>query len=108
LPVTVPHVRVAALAAALALLSCAGPRWTKPGVDAATAQADFLECQALGDQATRRDSDIEADILASRGRDWENSGTLGAHQDLFAYEGARRSGDVVAACMRAKGYAPPQ
>jgi hypothetical protein len=98
----------AALAAGLALDACAGPQWTKPGVGADTAAADYADCRSLAQQATQRDSSIQADILASRGRDWENSGTLEAHQDVFAAEATRQSGDVLGACMRLRGYAMQQ
>jgi hypothetical protein len=95
-----------ALAAALALAACAGPQWEKPGISAETAAADYADCLSLSRDATQRDSAIEGDILASRGHDWEKSGTLDAHQDAFAAEDEKRSGDVLGSCMRLRGYTP--
>jgi hypothetical protein len=95
----------AALAVALALSACAGQQWVKPGVSADVAASDYAECSSLAQQASRRSGDIEADILASRGRDWENSGTLGAHKNVFAAESDRQTGDVMGNCMRLRGYA---
>jgi hypothetical protein len=91
----------------LLLAACAGPQWTKPGVSDATAAADYSDCRAEANQADTRDADIQSDIMASRGHDWAQSGTLGAHQSGFAAENQARSGDVMASCMRLKGYATP-
>ena len=95
-----PHL----LVLALALIACAGPRWTKPGVDAETARADFSECQGQARDATRRDTDIDADILASRGQDWSNQGTLGVHQAVMAAGPAGRADAILDGCMSSKGY----
>ena len=58
----------------------------------------------MAQQAVRRDSDIDADILASRGQDWQNSGTLSTHKATIAADTGRRSDDVLSACMASKGY----
>ena len=100
--------RTVALAMALALGACAGQQWVKPGVSADIAASDYADCLSLAQDAARPSGDIQADILASRGRDWENSGTLGAHQDVFAAESTRRTGDVMGTCMRLRGYAAKQ
>jgi hypothetical protein len=92
------------LVLALALAACAGPRWSKPGIDADTARSDFADCRSMGSEATRRDADIDADILASRGQDWSNSGTLGVHQAVMAAGPADRSDAIIALCMSSKGY----
>jgi hypothetical protein len=94
-----------AIAVCLVLAACAGPQWTKPGVSAGTAATDYADCSAQAQQADRRDSNIEADILASRGRDWEQHGTLDTHQQVYAAEAQNRTGDVLGACMRLRGYA---
>ena len=91
----------------LLLAACAGPKWTKPGVSDATAAADYSDCHAEADQADTRDADIQSDIMASRGHDWSQSGTMGAHQDSFAAENQARTGDVMASCMHLKGYTTP-
>ena len=96
--------RGTALAVAAALAACAGPQWTKPGAAADTVAADYADCRSQAYQTTRRDADIQSDILASRGHDWEQSGTLMTHTDSFAAENQRRAGNVVGACMQLKGY----
>lgn len=97
--------RGTALAVAVALAACAGPQWTKPGVAADTAAADYAACRSEALQATGRDTAIQSDILASRGRDWEQDGTLDAYNDSFAAENQHRSAEMLAACMHLKGYA---
>lgn len=94
----------AALALVLALAGCAGPRFVKPGTTAEEAASDYAQCSALAQQGNPRDNAIESDILASRGRDWENSGTLAAHKDVFQADAYYRAANVTRYCMLAKGY----
>jgi len=95
------------LGVALCLAACASsPQWTKQGVSPQATASDYADCRSQAQEATRRDNNIDADILASRGRDWEQSGTLSTHEAIFANEDYRKSDDVVKACMIAKGYAP--
>ena len=96
--------RGTALAAAVGLAACAGPQWTKPGVAADVAAADYAACRDEERQAMRSDSNIQADILASRSRDWELDNTLTAHKDSFAAEDQQRADEVLAACMHLRGY----
>jgi hypothetical protein len=96
------------LVALLGLAGCAGtPGWSKQGSSPQVTANDYAECRSEAQEATRRDANIDADILASRGRDWEQSGTLSTHQALYAGEDYRQHDDIVKACMIAKGYAPP-
>jgi len=99
--------RLLALAAVICLAGCAGePQWTKQGVSPQRAASDYADCRGQAQEATRRDANIQADILASRGRDWSQTQTLGARQALSANEGKKQSDDLVKSCMIAKGYAP--
>lgn len=99
--------RMLALAAALCLAGCAGaPQWTKQGVSPQVAASDYAGCRSEAQAATRRDADIQADIMASRGRDWSQTQTLGTRQALYANESRRQTDDLVKSCMIAKGYAP--
>jgi len=98
--------RIWALAAALCVVGCAGsPPWTKQGVSPQVAASDYADCRFEGQEATRRDANIDADIMASRGRDWSQTQTLPARQALYA-SSRRQADDIVKACMIAKGYAP--
>jgi hypothetical protein len=95
----------AAIALGLALAACAAPRWTKAGASPEQAANDYAQCNALAGEANARENAIESDILASRGHDWENQGTLSAHTDVYAAETQHRTGDIIRRCMEAKGYA---
>jgi hypothetical protein len=95
---------VPALLWLLALAACADPRWAKPGVSAETAKSDLAECQAMARDASSRDAAIESDILASRGHDWQSSGTLGAHKSSLGIDSYRQSEDMLNSCMASRGY----
>lgn len=101
-----PMKPAAALASLLMLAACASPTWTNPNVTPEQAKNDYSECNAMAQDANARDAAIQQDILASRGQDWQRSGTLGTHQDVFAAETQQRTGDIVRNCMLAKGYTP--
>jgi hypothetical protein len=100
-------IRVLALAAALGLLGCASDaQWTKKDVSPQVAASDYADCRSQAQEATRRDVNIQADIMASRGRDWSQTQTMSTRQALYANEGRSRTDDLVKSCMIAKGYAP--
>jgi hypothetical protein len=96
----------AGLAAMMLLLAgCGGSGgWTKPGVSPDAAEADFSTCERQARSATARDAAIDADILASRGQDWQRTGTLAMKRDDMADSNRGRAQQVVARCMAAKGY----
>jgi hypothetical protein len=94
-----------ALTLALALAGCGGS-WTKAGVSPEAAAQDLSECRHSAEVANRRDSDIDQDILASRGQDWEKYSVIQTKRDEFADSNRARSGDMVERCMIAKGYSP--
>ena len=96
------------LAVALAgLAACASePQWSRPGVSSETAAADLAECRSLAQTQFRRDADIDADIMASRGHDWQQTNTLRTRQAVMSTENAPQAADIVKACMISKGYAP--
>jgi hypothetical protein len=89
----------------LALAACNGPgQWSKPETTREKAAQDYSECRHAAELANRRDSDIDTDILASRGTDWERLGVISTKREQFADSNRARSGDMVARCMIAKGY----
>lgn len=97
--------RIGGLALALMLAACAAT-WSKPGVSPEHAAQDLSECRHAAEVANRRDSDIDTDILASRGQDWERFGVISTKRAVFADSNRQRAGDMVDRCMIAKGYAP--
>src|SRR5207237_1653087 len=101
--------RVCLAIAAFALAGCAGggsDRWTKPGVTPDTAATELSDCESQARSATQRDAGIDADILASRGQDWQRAGTLALKRDDMANSSRAFSQQIVARCMAAKGYRP--
>jgi hypothetical protein len=95
------------LAVALGLAACAGtPQWSKQGVTPNAAAADYADCRSQAQALTKRDSDIDADILASRGRDWAQTNTISTREALFPSDRGTQSSDYVQSCMIGKGYAP--
>lgn len=103
--------RVCVAILSLVLVGCAGSnadRWTKPGVKPETAETDLSDCESQARSATQRDAGIDADILASRGGDWQRAGTLGMKRDDMANSTRALSQQIIGRCMAAKGYRPVQ
>jgi hypothetical protein len=97
--------RIGGLAVLLALAACGGVgQWSKPDTSREKAAQDYSECRHAAEIANRRDSDIDTDILASRGTDWERLGVIQTKRAEFADSNRARSGDIVTRCMIGKGY----
>ena len=92
------------LCLALTLTACGAGSWTKPGVSPGAAARDYSECIHSAELAQSRDSNIDTDILASRGGDWERFDLLQMKRNEYADSNSARSGDFVERCMVAKGY----
>jgi hypothetical protein len=99
-------VRIAVMGLALAGCANGGDRWAKPGVSPDTAETEFSDCESEARSATQRDAGIDADILASRGQDWQHSGTLAVKRDDMTDSNRTRTRQIIARCMTAKGYQP--
>jgi len=99
--------RIAGLASLLLLFACTGgSHWTKDGVAPAAAAKDFSECNSLAESASRTDSHINQDILAARGKDWQDTGMMSTVQQNYSAQVQQKSQDIVFRCMVGKGYAP--
>lgn len=96
--------RTGSLALLLALAACSSGQWIKPDTSREKAAQDLSECRHVAEVANRRDSDIDTDILASRGPDWERASIIATKRAEFADSNRARSGDIVNRCMIAKGY----
>ncbi len=68
--------------------------------------AALSDCQSQARDATQRDTNIMNDILATRGKDWNNSGVMSTQMSEFTAENQNRSGDIVHRCMISKGFVP--
>lgn len=88
------------------LTGCGGAAWTKEGTTQQAAAEDLADCNSLAQSATQRDSNIDTDILASRGHDWQQTHVTGIERDADAAQTKDLSQDVVTRCMIAKGYVP--
>lgn len=98
---------VIALFLPVLLLACAGNgRWVKPGVASDRIAYDTAQCESEARAAVRRDENIDADILASRGTDWSRNDTLAAQRMTMAMHNEPQREQVVARCMASKGYSP--
>jgi hypothetical protein len=80
--------------------------WQKEGAAGDGRSRDLAECRSEARRAVQRDVNIDTDIMASRGTDWQNSGVITARRDTMQSSNAGRFDDVVAGCMRGRGYAP--
>ena len=97
--------RIGSLVLLLALPACDGVgQWSKPETTREKAAQDYSECRHAAEVANRRDSDIDTDILASRGTDWERAGVISTKRAEYADSNRARSGDMVTRCMIGKGY----
>ena len=95
------------LALALGLVACAGnARWSKEGVSPQVAAQDLAACRSDAQAAMRRNTDVQADILASRGQDWQRGGFLGIARSNFAAQNQSQADEFVSQCMTGKGYTP--
>ncbi|MDE2229958.1 MAG: hypothetical protein KGL11_13090 [Alphaproteobacteria bacterium] len=97
---------IAGLVAALALVACASTSWTKEGTTPEVVAKDLSECNSVAATASERDSRINQDILATRGKDWQDTGALFTVQQTYAAQNQEQSSDIVSRCMISKGYAP--
>lgn len=89
----------------LFLACCSGAgQWSKPDTSPAQAAQDLSDCRHDAELANRRDSDIDTDILATRGQDWERLGVLQTKRSDFAESNRARTSDIVKRCMIGKGY----
>jgi hypothetical protein len=93
--------------AVLALAGCAGAGgWTKPGADASATASVYQDCRELADSTVRPELDINQDILASRGSDWQRA-PIGRVEAESMREGTRgRAAAILDSCMKSKGFEP--
>ena len=99
--------RACALAVLLLLAACGsgGGDWARAGADEAEAEREYQACRDVAGTAVGKEADIDQDITATRGRDWQRGG-IGRVESRAMQEHTRdRTAAIVAACMRAKGFA---
>ena len=79
--------------------------WVKPSAGAAQAARVYGYCRARAEAAFRSERDVDQDILATRGSDWQRAGTLSSERSQMGAEAAGRADAIIAGCMRAHGFA---
>jgi alkylhydroperoxidase family enzyme len=95
----------AVLLAALALAGCGtSAAWVKMGADDAAVSRDTRDCRAQAEIALSTDRSVDQDILASRGRNWQQAGTLEPRQQQMREQAGGHAEAVFDGCMQAKGY----
>lgn len=80
--------------------------WQKRSKTPEATQTDLAACKDFAREATDVDSNIDSDIIASRGTDWQSSGNYTARTEATRQPTARRNDRIVERCMEAKGYRP--
>ena len=78
--------------------------WVKQGVDGSMTARDLSYCQREARLVTREESKIDQDIIASRGSDWQTTGSYNANVAQMRDRSAVREREMVGRCMRNRGY----
>jgi hypothetical protein len=102
---------VPALVACLAVCGCfqsSGGEWFKQGVASQTTARDLADCQRRARAVVGEESKIDQDIAASRGADWQASGSYASNVGQMAQSSEKRRQEMVGRCMRNKGYTQPK
>lgn len=96
-------------AACLALAGCfwsapSSGEWFKQGADGGATARDLSYCQREARLVTREESKIDQDIIASRGSDWQTTGSYSSNVAQMRDKSAAREREMAARCMRNRGY----
>jgi hypothetical protein len=91
---------------ALLLAGCAAAGgWSKTGADVSTAAREYEDCRTAAEAAVKTDAAIDQDILAIRFGDRQRAAGVRAETQTMQEHTTNRADRIVAACMRAKGFA---
>ncbi|HEV8679614.1 MAG TPA: hypothetical protein VGQ90_09585 [Stellaceae bacterium] len=97
------------LGLALLLTGCtAAGDWTKSGADAAATAGAYEDCRAVAAAAVKTDADIDQDIFATRGVDWQRSRVTRIAPRTMREHTQDRAAAIVDACMERKGFVKPR
>lgn len=103
-------IRFLALGLCFGLGACfqaSGGEWFKPGVESGATTRALSQCQTEARALGREEGKIDQDITASRGSDWQMTGSYGANTSQMADSNAKRQATYVDRCMKAKGFTQP-
>ena len=79
-------------------------RWVKAGADDQTISRELRDCNSQANTALASERGINADIDATLGRNWQLGGTQGVETQTLREQAAGYAEQVLANCMRAKGF----
>lgn len=78
--------------------------WSKPGADAAAVESAYRDCLEAVDTVTGKDFNIDQDIAASRGGDFQRSSFAGRSLRDTQQNNRDRAQTMLSSCMRGKGF----
>src|SRR5215813_5566512 len=87
-----------------ACFQASGGEWFKPGVEGGATTRALSQCQTDARALGREEAKVDQDITASRGTDWQMTGSYGANTSQMADSNAKRQATYVERCMKAKGF----
>jgi hypothetical protein len=105
------HLRPAVVLACLGLSAClwsSSGEWFKQGAGSDVTARDLAQCQRDARAVVGEESKIDQDIVASRGADWQASGSYASQTAQLARSSEKRRQEMVGRCMRNKGYVQPK
>jgi hypothetical protein len=82
--------------------------WFKQGVASNVTARDLAQCQRDARAVAGEEGKIDQDIAASRGADWQASGSYASQTSQLAQSSEKRRLEMVGRCMRNKGYTQPK
>jgi hypothetical protein len=100
------HVLMGVLIVCLASCATGFTRWTKPGASAEVTERALGQCENAALATMRTERNVDADILASRGDDWQRSGTLITERTMMRTQDRAMASKLVEDCLADKGYLP--
>lgn len=82
----------------------ASAKWSKPGAAPEQVAGDTAECTEQAEAILQRDRNIDADIAATRGADWQRGETYTMRTEAAAqsYDDKRRQ--LIGDCLQKRGY----
>ena len=85
-----------------------GGEWFKQGVESNVTARDLIQCQRDARLVAGEEGKIDQDIIASRGADWQASGSYAANTSQLGQSSEKRRNEMVGRCMHNKGYIQPK
>jgi hypothetical protein len=103
------HARVVSgVGGCLLLIACAASdasnNWVKTGADSAATLHELQDCQRRASAVEARQQNINQDITATLGGNWQRGNTFGIVTQNMNNQAAGAGAQTLDACMRSKGF----